>query len=321
MSLSIGRDLRIDFIKGFCILLMVWGHLPPMGAQTKGLWHVTEWIYTFHMPVFIVITGYLFGKKVGEWSEAKSVVRRMLKPYLTLAILSMLLYWVAARLGFSTSVVAPVSNAFEMFKWILQGRGGGALWYLYTFGIVELLVLEALFWGRKSNGSFDIVAVIVLAGGCAGLLQVMGFNVWAHFVPYFLVGFAIRRFDCQLPSSWWFALATPIVWAFLDVRTTSVFNYVWVFAVFGLLMRVADSANARFVFFSNGITFLGRHTLAILLFHNILSVGLRPMSQYVLRVEGSGIGLNFLLLVVIVSGCLVIEYMWKRCPYLNRLIW
>lgn len=83
------RDNRIDVVKGVCIVLMVWGHLPQMGTQAPLLENLVIWIYTFHMPVFVLITGYLFGKKQGEGREFGMVLNRMLKPYLFGAVVSM----------------------------------------------------------------------------------------------------------------------------------------------------------------------------------------------------------------------------------------
>ena len=46
------RDLRYDVMKGIGILLMMLGHIPVEGM-------VYKWIYSFHMPMFFLISGYL----------------------------------------------------------------------------------------------------------------------------------------------------------------------------------------------------------------------------------------------------------------------
>lgn len=51
------RDLSLDTLKGFLIVLVILGHLigsfNPIGGE--GLWNL---IYTVHMPLFVLISGY-----------------------------------------------------------------------------------------------------------------------------------------------------------------------------------------------------------------------------------------------------------------------
>ena len=47
----------IDFIKGIFIILMVLFHLNHFFSKYPDL---TKWIYTFHMPIFLIFSGYFF---------------------------------------------------------------------------------------------------------------------------------------------------------------------------------------------------------------------------------------------------------------------
>lgn len=57
-----GRDLRIDAIKGFLIFLVLWGHVIQNITSNEG--YYDDWIfriiYSFHMPLFALMNGYLF---------------------------------------------------------------------------------------------------------------------------------------------------------------------------------------------------------------------------------------------------------------------
>lgn len=46
------RDLRYDVMKGVGLLLMILGHIPVEGM-------VYKWIYSFHMPMFFLLSGFL----------------------------------------------------------------------------------------------------------------------------------------------------------------------------------------------------------------------------------------------------------------------
>ena len=61
----INRDLTIDSLKGFLILLVIFGHL--LGSlkclENKECQAIWNFIYTFHMPLFVLISGYFSNKQ------------------------------------------------------------------------------------------------------------------------------------------------------------------------------------------------------------------------------------------------------------------
>lgn len=75
-----GRDETIDVLKGIAILLVVLGHI---AAAPK----LTSVIYSFHMPLFIFISGYLaqhsllFGKKMPKKSLGNVIYTRKQNNY------------------------------------------------------------------------------------------------------------------------------------------------------------------------------------------------------------------------------------------------
>lgn len=59
MSKPVIRDESFDFIKGFLIFLVVWGHVIQFFYTGNSLENpILIWIYSFHMPLFIFISGY-----------------------------------------------------------------------------------------------------------------------------------------------------------------------------------------------------------------------------------------------------------------------
>lgn len=56
------RDRSIDAAKGIAIILVVLGHV------CTGIPWLVKWIYSFHMPLFFMISGYLReGKEYGDF--------------------------------------------------------------------------------------------------------------------------------------------------------------------------------------------------------------------------------------------------------------
>lgn len=95
---SKARNNNIDIIKGIAIILMVYGH-------TFGV--ARDFIYLFHMPVFIFVSGYCFNKAHGaSLQQAEeyffSRVRRLLVPYMGFNIVYAILNNVFISLNFYT---------------------------------------------------------------------------------------------------------------------------------------------------------------------------------------------------------------------------
>lgn len=73
-----GRDHQFDNIRLILIFFVIFGHLIEYFAAGGILY---RWIYSFHMPVFIFVSGY-FAK-----FDPKKIVCNILVPYVLLQIL------------------------------------------------------------------------------------------------------------------------------------------------------------------------------------------------------------------------------------------
>ena len=68
------RLVHIDFLKGLAIFLMVMGHALSWSMTDSGCprtvdsWFVREVLYSFHMPLFMFMSGYVIDLKDKIWS-------------------------------------------------------------------------------------------------------------------------------------------------------------------------------------------------------------------------------------------------------------
>ena len=109
------NNSRIDYIdalKGFAILLMVMGHSlswqfadypilftdanPSVDFIKATVIH--DFIYSFHMPLFFMLSGYFMHIKRGIWGTILNKSRRLLVPYVATGFILFLLrgyfgYW------------------------------------------------------------------------------------------------------------------------------------------------------------------------------------------------------------------------------------
>ena len=79
------RQIAPDFVKGIAIVLMVYGHLTMVGSWASWRNHAAAWIYSFHMPLFLMISGMFFsvegetGKKIKKLCLLSALVCDRLK--------------------------------------------------------------------------------------------------------------------------------------------------------------------------------------------------------------------------------------------------
>jgi fucose 4-O-acetylase-like acetyltransferase len=313
------RDRSIDFLKGLCIVLVVYAHLPMDGAMHDMLHSLSGFIYTFHIQLFVMITGYLFAHNIDSGFRGMTkVVNRMWKPYFVVAPLNLLLYVLAGIIGLKTTntVTGVCDGAIQ----ILLGNGGGALWYLYTYGVLELLLL---FFGAVLFNFADkhvkILAQCILACLVFHFCDVLGLDLFTSWVPFFFVGIAFGRSFKRFPRHGASLFFAPLAYFLFKEMGEECFimHIIWVallaFGILGVADRVNDYVLGRM------FSFLGKHSLTILLFHPMFTTVARLFSNYVLEIEGTGILLSVIVLIFDI-GCCIISELIMRMLRVNKLV-
>ena len=301
------RDLGIDFAKGVCIFLVVWGHLPRTGSWEDAFYRIVTTIYAFHIPIFIFISGYLFGNRTGCLGDFKKVVFHVFKPYLIAGCLMLGLYYVAARFGVPTHG----EGGSPLFR-LLMGHAGGALWYLYTLGLFELLTLAWLWLGKRLKRAVFNPMALVLVLGLASLVcsrsDVIAMQPW--FFLYFVVGYFARKvFPERLPATALTIILAVATMAYFPFWRGTLGNFVVTISVLSALLalgRLSGSTACGRLF-----TFLGRKSLSILLFHPIFIGVLKPCYNGLLKIDGTGTCSMVSTALIVVVSCLFVD--WLLC--------
>lgn len=165
------RIYKFDNIKTILIFLVVLGHLLELANGGKLLYLV---IYSFHMPLFMFVTGYF------ACFDRKHIICQMVFPYLIFQILYT--YFGIYLLGSQNSTLT-----FVIPYWLL--------WYLFAIIVYYLLIpfLDV----KSGKGRVLIFAASVLAALLSGYDIKLGYDFSAarifSFMPFFLAGFYIKR--------------------------------------------------------------------------------------------------------------------------------
>lgn len=88
------RNTVISICKGIAIILMVIGH-----AEAPEL--ITNFIYTFHMPLFFIAAGYFFSRKYlsDPWTFISKRVKGLYFPFVKWSMIFLVLHNVWFQVG------------------------------------------------------------------------------------------------------------------------------------------------------------------------------------------------------------------------------
>ncbi len=152
--MSTQRQRWLDVVKGIAIILVVMGHVGSTyggdaASHSFNVFH--EFIYSFHMPLFMFVSGYLFTSSMKKNYRAMALSKLITYgiPYVVFSIV----YWAMKTLG-----GAFVNNAVSFKDLVMIPIFPlSFMWYLYALLIMTEL---SLLIGKKNKRSVLVVAVI-----------------------------------------------------------------------------------------------------------------------------------------------------------------
>lgn len=189
------RYREIDILKGLAMLLVMLGH-SYLQVPFNSL-EVSEWsmwlhksIYSFHMPLFFVVSGFLFygssDKDTGSVIKKKAI--KLLIPYLFVTLIVM----TAKLFAPDTMADNSIGTGFlHSLKFIFIDCGNR--WFVYILFIVFLL---AQYSNIRKMGLGATLLMMVL---CFVIVSDFTFGVnvvdyTLRFAPFFGVGFFVRQY-------------------------------------------------------------------------------------------------------------------------------
>lgn len=296
----------IDFMKGVLILLMISFHLPSFGDIYPG---VKQMVYTFHMPAFLIISGYLMN--IGKhWRGFLRTMQWLIIPYLVMESGHVIM---AAFLPVREHIDS-INGIVFMDKLFLHPMG--PYWYL------RLLIV----CGLTYDGVFRLLHLSTISRFILlGLLfyaydRVLGICPFVLSM-YFWTGVVIRQ--CRLAYSvvfqpFWLAFVAAVV---ISLHPAALSFY----RIEGVGMVYLACSCIIYLYQWTGIqlrtmmVWLGRRTLLLLLFSPVFTLPCRWFTV-LLHVDYTGLMFLSVSLSFCVIGCLSIGWMMDRLKLTRYLI-
>ena len=295
------RIKELDYLKSILILLMVAFHLVYIGDKYP---YIKQIVYTFHMPAFLIISGYLTNVQ----KDIRSFMRKLLWifiPYLCLETGYVLMSHILPV----RENVPEISSSILLHKIFLKPLG--PYWYLHTLIICSLLYYLTFRYTRMKT----ISQVILLGLGLFAVSYWGGIIVLANAI-YFLAGVIIKQ--SKLPFIRIFqpsllALVPMILLCcFPDNLNRGILAGITITYLAIIISLYAHS------YLSKGIRqcsyFIGRNTLVIFLFSPLFTI-LCKMFLPFLFFEPTGILFMIISVAITVSGCIVIAWSMDKLHF------
>lgn len=238
------RNNIISIAKGIAIILMVVGH-----AEAPEL--LTNFIYTFLMPLFFITAGYFFSTRYVDdpWAFCSKRFKGLYIPFLKWSILFLALHNIFFHFGilneqfgnWTGGVTHPYSlrDFVNRLILIVSSMSGydefmaGAFWFFRGLLVASILflVLFRLVDRRLHLSPAKTAAIICLAALAFTALRI-GFNLKLRFIPnggmreiwglfFFGIGFIYRNIEPKIKEHWslfaaYFCLLCCAAWLHLS---------------------------------------------------------------------------------------------------------
>ena len=185
------------------IFLVVLGHSgfeePIILSKLSGL---HSWIYSFHMPLFFLISGFLFSLTNPELKKACTgefvwkKIKRLMVPYFVLGSIIFAIKYALSGLSHATREFT-VANFFKMFVIPTASYSTiGHLWYVFTLFFIFLLVLGLICIRLLSVDRIKLCIVMIGLWLLCFLLpgiKMLNLTSILYYAPFFVLGILLQR--------------------------------------------------------------------------------------------------------------------------------
>lgn len=310
-----GRILWADALKSFAITIVVLGHCLQFLNETGMLY---KYIYAFHMPLFMAISGYCSYRPLITLNSIKRRFFQLVIPFFCWPIV-----WCAVKMDFS---------GIADYYIHLPLNPDTGLWFLYILFLISLVdfVRSKIFctndtnrWGSKIKllqymYEFSIVGAIVLVFFVCRIYKYVGLpGNWISFLalyyPYYMLGCVMRKHNEWLEEHLcWLGSIGMIVFLFgtyfLDAPICQpVLAIGGIFGTFLVFYKCCDRKMPQLVLFT------GMSTLGIYAVH-------QPVINYVKHIIETPVWVDVALTFVITYAISLVAVRILKMSKISRFL-
>ena len=201
------RFVWADSLKGWLMVLVIIGHvIQTVRGEAMNDSHLWNIIYSFHMPAFMAVSGWLAYREIKQLDYQESLWRRARQLLIPYGVWSLL--FLSIRGNSSWASLADILLKPDLFFWFL--------WVL--FFICALFILS-----QWISEHFHINEIYILLLLCVSLMCIMvitefrlfGFQFISYYFLFYTLGYCIHKYPQMQIENKLVLLLLVIIWAVL----------------------------------------------------------------------------------------------------------
>lgn len=319
----------VDVYKGFLITLVVLGHSLQEVYLSNNMDFTSDWlrniIYSFHMPAFMAMSGYLVFS-LNRKNNIGTIIKKRFKQL----IIPLLIWTVAIAFVKKTSYLGLIlyPNNGYWFLWAL-------FFIIVIFNLIDLTCNKLHV--KQEIGMLVAVIVLTITQTVVPNPKFLGYEYIAYYFPFYIMGYYANKYKDRLPRSiilicitfvLWFIMAcfwTPndlpvfleritfVPSKLLQLSYRMIVPVIFVFAMYLLASRLKEYTNPIW----RAFMYIGEISLGIYLVHMVMK---RYMAKWLVDYFDSwpmGLHITIEFLTLITLSILIVKLL-QKCEYSNR---
>lgn len=197
-------------MKGLLILTVILGHAIQEPLKVRGIsFEDNIWrniIYSFHMPAFMAMSGYLMYRPIGGGNYWSSVCKKFKQLIIPFFVWSVPLFFV-------------YHNVNNIGDYLLYPNKG--YWFLWALFFISVIYTLVDWFCKKTEFNKELVIVIVALAliGCQIVLpntKFLGYEYIAFYFIFYMMGYYANMYKDCLPNKSWITWILFLVWAVMS---------------------------------------------------------------------------------------------------------
>lgn len=187
------RSNVLDLIKGIAIILVVLGHSIQYGSGSEfyiSKAYFENWafqlIYSFHMPLFMLLSGYLFYYTIKKYDTRTLMTLRFTKVILPIFVWSFILVCIELiqilQLNENITLLQFIKNYIQVATY--------NVWFLWAifYSSMIVIVVNKLFKDR-------IIVYLIIGFVMLFIPDVYNANLYKYMYPYFVIAYLFNKYQ------------------------------------------------------------------------------------------------------------------------------
>lgn len=249
---------QISFLFVFTTVLVVIGH-SDITIDFKKLW-LFKWVYTFHMPLFFFISGFLFvytnpkdkmdSLNIGRFILKK--VKRLLLPYW---FISSIIFMVKTLFMRVDLMQHPLAFSFESYFNMLFFHPVGFMWFLPALFVIFLLFIILKHYIFNVYLQLGGVIILLLIAAIIPAISFFQISSAIYYSGYFALGILYctykEQIDCIIRKYYWYILPLSFVLSAILISIAQIAALVGILFSISLSLVVENMCGNKIISFSN----------------------------------------------------------------------